>query len=113
MKNFNIGHNFNTIRGRALIFHVCIPYDKTFHMFFFFDFVTFTLKFDLCLKNLNLGCYLVMVVAQRASSSDNSYLCHPRSIAAHRDHFIQGLSVFVCLSGSHTFLAVLRHYMYV
>ena len=31
-KNFNVGHNLNTIRGKALIFHMCIPYDKTFHM---------------------------------------------------------------------------------
>ena len=34
LKNFNIGPNLNTIRGRALIFHMslCIPYDKTFHI---------------------------------------------------------------------------------
>ena len=32
------------------------------------------MKFDLLLNNLNIGCYLVMVGAQRASlSSDNSY----------------------------------------
>ena len=38
------------------------------------DFVTLTLMFDLILKNLNLGCYLVMVAARRASlSSDNFY----------------------------------------
>ena len=30
IKNFNLGHNFWTIRGRALIFHMCIPCDKTF-----------------------------------------------------------------------------------
>ena len=31
--------------------------------------------FDLLLKNFNLGCYLVMVAARRASlSSDNYYL---------------------------------------
>ena len=39
-----------------------------------FDLVTLTLNFDLLLKNFNLGCYLVMVAARRASlSSDNSY----------------------------------------
>ena len=32
LKIFNISHNLNTIRGRAFIFHKCIPYDKTFHM---------------------------------------------------------------------------------
>ena len=33
-----------------------------------------TLKFDLLLKNFNLGCYLIMVAAPRVSlSSDNSY----------------------------------------
>ena len=36
--------------------------------------MTLTLNFDLLLKNFNLGCYLVMVAARRASlSSDNSY----------------------------------------
>ena len=36
--------------------------------------MTLTLKFDLLLKNFNLGCYLVMVAAWRGSlSSDNSY----------------------------------------
>ena len=31
-KNFNLGHNFQTNKDRAFIFHMCIPYDKTFHM---------------------------------------------------------------------------------
>ena len=31
-KNFNLGHNFQTRRGRALILHMCIPCDQTFHM---------------------------------------------------------------------------------
>ena len=30
-KHFNLGHNFQTIKDRAFIFHKCIPYDKTFH----------------------------------------------------------------------------------
>ena len=30
-KNFNLDHNLNTIRGRAFIFHMYVPYDKTFH----------------------------------------------------------------------------------
>ena len=55
LKNFNIGHNLNTIKGGAFIFHMCIPYDKTFHMYHAFDLVTLTLKFDLILKNFNIG----------------------------------------------------------
>ena len=31
-KNFNLGHNFPTITDRDLIFHMCIPCDKTFDM---------------------------------------------------------------------------------
>ena len=39
-----------------------------------FELGTLTLKFDPLVKNFNLGCYLVMVAAQRASlASDNSY----------------------------------------
>ena len=30
LKNFNLGHNFLTRRGRAFIFHIYIPCDKTF-----------------------------------------------------------------------------------
>ena len=34
LKNFNISHNCDTIRGtcRDFIFHKCIPYDKAFHV---------------------------------------------------------------------------------
>ena len=31
-KNFNLGHNFLTRSDKAFILHMCIPYDKTFHM---------------------------------------------------------------------------------
>ena len=31
-KNFNLGHNFQTIKDKAFIFHMCIPYDNTFRM---------------------------------------------------------------------------------
>ena len=31
-QNFNLGHNFQTIKDKAFIFHMCIPYDKTSHM---------------------------------------------------------------------------------
>ena len=31
-KNFNLGHNFPTITDRDLILHICIPFDKTFHL---------------------------------------------------------------------------------
>ena len=42
--------------------------------------VTLTFKFDLLVKNSNLGCYSMMVATQRASlSSDNSYCtAHPQ-----------------------------------
>ena len=32
LKNFNIGNILNTLKGRAFILHMCIPYDNTFHM---------------------------------------------------------------------------------
>ena len=54
LKNFNLGHNFPTKRERAFIFHMCV-------------------KCYLLNKNLNLGCYLMMVAARRVSSSDNCY----------------------------------------
>ena len=31
-KNFNFGHNLETIKDGALIFHMCIPCGKTLHM---------------------------------------------------------------------------------
>ena len=31
LKDFNLGHSFLTRRGRAIIFHMCIPCSKTFH----------------------------------------------------------------------------------
>ena len=46
-----------------------------------------------------------------------SFLCRLWSIAAHRDHFVRGLSVCVsvrlsvCLSSSHTFLVVTHSYV--
>ena len=42
------------------------------------------------------------------------FLCHLRSIAAHRDHFVRRLSVCacVCLSDSHTFLIVMHSYVW-
>ena len=33
-ENFNSAHNFLTIRHRAFIFGMCVPYDKTFLMAF-------------------------------------------------------------------------------
>ena len=48
-KNYNLGHNFQTIKDRAFIFHMRIPGTID------FDLVTLTLKFDLLLKNFNLG----------------------------------------------------------
>ena len=40
---------------------------------------------------------------------NNYFLCRLRSIAAHRDHFVWRL--YVCLSGSHTFLVVMHSYV--
>ena len=31
-KNFNLGRNFLTGSDKAFILHMCIPYDKTFHI---------------------------------------------------------------------------------
>ena len=72
LKNFNLGHNFQTKRDGAFIMHMRIACDKTFHVGSLF--FTLTLKFDILFKNFNLDCYLVMVAARRASSSsDISY----------------------------------------
>ena len=30
LKNFNIGHNFLILRDGAMIFDMCVPYDKAF-----------------------------------------------------------------------------------
>ena len=55
-KNFNLAYNSWTTIGRAFIFHMCIHCDKTFLVGTkIFDLVTLTLKFDLLLKNFNLG----------------------------------------------------------
>ena len=32
LKNFNLGHNFQTRRDRAFILYMCILCDKIFHM---------------------------------------------------------------------------------
>ena len=54
LENFNFVHNFLTIRHRAFIFGMCVPYDKTFPMVpLNFDHVTLTVTFDLHLKNIN------------------------------------------------------------
>ena len=31
-KNLNLGHNLWTVRDRAFIFHMCIPWDKAFYI---------------------------------------------------------------------------------
>ena len=63
LKNFNLGHNFQTRSNRAFILHMFIPCDKTSHVFLvtrpfmlYHNFwpVTLTLKFDLLLENFNL-----------------------------------------------------------
>ena len=52
LKSFNLGLSFLTRRGRVFIFHIRIPYDKTFYSVPWF--VTLTLKFDLLSKDFNL-----------------------------------------------------------
>ena len=55
-ENFNLAHNFWTVRGRDFIFHMCIPCDKTFplvpNLLTAWPSVTFDLHFDLsiCIK---------------------------------------------------------------
>ena len=58
---------------------MCIPvyslWQDLSHGTVIFDLSILTLKFDILLKNFDIGCYLVMVAARRALlSSDNSYL---------------------------------------
>ena len=50
--NFNLDHNFWTVRDRAFIFHMCTPYDKTFPSVP--NVLTLTVTFDLHFKNFNL-----------------------------------------------------------
>ena len=45
IKNFNLGHNWWTVRDQAFIFHMCISCDKTFHIIPVFDLVTWTLTY--------------------------------------------------------------------
>ena len=51
---------------------MCIPGDKT--LLLVPILLTLTLKFDLLLKNFNLGCYLVVVAAWRVSLSSDNFL---------------------------------------
>ena len=48
LRNFNLGYSFLTRKGRAFIFHIHIPCDKTFPWGSrLFDLVTLTVKFEL------------------------------------------------------------------
>ena len=68
LKNFNLGHNFQTRRDR--VFLVTRPF-KLYHNFRPHD---LDLEVDKLVKNFNFGCYLMMVATWQASlSSDNSY----------------------------------------
>ena len=52
----NLGYNFWTVRDKAFILHMWIPYDKAFSVGTKnFDLVTLTLTFDLLFKKLNLS----------------------------------------------------------
>ena len=69
LKNFNLGHNFQTRRDRAVILHMCIPFDKTFHMH-----GTIIVDLNLAYFSCALidGCYLNLVAIRQALlSSDN------------------------------------------
>ena len=50
-QNFNIGHNFFTLRDRALIFGMFVPYDKAFDGTINFGHVTLTMTFHILLLN--------------------------------------------------------------
>ena len=51
----------------------------------------------------------VLVYFLRSSEITITFLCHLGSIAAHMDHFVRRL--FVCLSGSYSFLVVTHSYV--
>ena len=65
-KNLDLANNFWIVSARALIFHMSIPYDKTFAWFPLFHYlVTLTREFDLLFKNLDLA-YNFWTVSARA-----------------------------------------------
>ena len=87
-KNFNLGHIFLTRRGRAFIFHMCIPCSKTFrHCAMISDVLTSTLlvyllkkivlDYDFWMRGVTYCCFLHMVAAgELCCLSDNSsYIC--------------------------------------
>ena len=53
-ENFNLGHNLTTMRYMTFIFQMFIPCDLSHHTLIFYQ-MTLTLKFNLLIKNLNLG----------------------------------------------------------
>ena len=55
LENFNSAHKFLTIRHRAFIFDMCVPYDNLSDSTcaINFDHVTLTMTFDLHLENFN------------------------------------------------------------
>ena len=55
LENFNFAHNFLTIRHRAFIFSVCVPYDDLSDGTINFDHMTTTVTFDLYLENFNFA----------------------------------------------------------
>jgi hypothetical protein len=59
---------------KAFIFHMCVPYDKTFLLVpKFFDLVTLTLKFDQFFKNFNISHIFWM-------ASDKAFIFHVCSL---------------------------------
>jgi hypothetical protein len=66
-KNFNIGHIFWMMSDNVFIFHMCVPYDKTFLLVP--KCLTLTLKFDSLFKNFNIGHIFWM-------ASDRAFIFH-------------------------------------
>jgi hypothetical protein len=66
-KSFNIGHIFWMVSDNAFIFHMCVPYDKTFLLVLIF-FYLLTLKFDPLFKNFNIGHIFWM-------ANDKDFIC--------------------------------------
>ena len=131
-QKLNLGLNFSTKRDWAFILRilVCIPCGMT---FLFSGFLVFCLnpKFwprDLdhdfwpTFENINLDHNFGnkrdrTVTCSAFNKKENKFLCRLRSIAAHLDNFVRGLSVrlsiclSLCLSGSHTLLVVTHSYV--
>ena len=112
LKNFNLGHSFLTRRGRAFIFHMCIPCSKTFNAIPWFLTLwpwhsrlpylkKIVLDFDFWIRRVTYCCYLHMVAAgELCCLSDNS--CYV-PVLNDWEHIVFVLSVCLSLSSTLTF----------